>query len=286
MQDRRPPPLRRRHARGARRRGQSREGCGGAGGAEHEPDVRFSRGPRPRADRRGSVMRGIGRRLRSSFGIGSSRMAIRSQLAWYWRWMLNVLMMVVVGAVVWWLVQNSYRITGFDIEEVRHQIAALTAENAVMKHDLETAKVALADRDRQLQIEKAALKEDLGFLRNIMSSGTTPEGLGISNLKIERDVKPTEFRYRMLLTQGGQRKQDFKGKVQIVARIAKDGAASSLTFPDSSAGDAAGVFEFRFYQKVEGRFAIPEGATLKGVDVRVLAFPGGQVKMSRTVNQL
>ena len=248
-------------------------------------------------------MRGIGRRLRSTFGIGSSRMAIRSQLAWYWRWVLNVLMMVVVGAVVWWLVQNSYRITGFDIEEVRHQIAALTAENAVMKHDLETAKTTLADRDRQLQIEKAAqgelartvaqlqeenaaLKEDLGFLRNIMSSGTTPEGLGISNLKIERDGKPNEFRYRMLLTQGGQRKQDFKGKVQIVARVVKGDAASTLTFPDPSAGDAAGVFEFRFYQKLEGRFAIPEGATLKGVDVRVLAFPGGQVKMSRTVNQL
>jgi hypothetical protein len=248
-------------------------------------------------------MRGIGRRLRSTFGIGSSRMAIRSQLAWYWRWVLNVLMMVVVGGVVWWLVQNSYRITGFDIEEVRHQIAALTAENAVMKHDLETAKTTLADRDRQLQIEKAAqgelartvaqlqeenaaLKEDLGFLRNIMSSGTTPEGLGISNLKIERDGKPNEFRYRMLLTQGGQRKQDFKGKVQIVARVVKEGAASTLTFPDPSAGDATGVFEFRFYQKVEGRFAIPEGAALKGVDVRVLAFPGGQVKMSRTVNQL
>ena len=248
-------------------------------------------------------MRGIGRRLRSTFGIGSSRMAIRSQLAWYWRWVLNVLMMVVVGGVVWWLVQNSYRVTGFDIEEVRHRITALTAENAVMKHDLETAKSALADRDRQLQIEKAAqgelgrtvaqlqeenagLKEDLGFLRNIMSSGTTPEGLGMANLKIERDGKPNEFRYRMLLTQGGQRKQDFKGKVQVVARIAKDGAASTLTFPDPAAGDAAGVFEFRFYQKVEGRFAIPEGATLKGVDVRVLAFPGGQVKMTRTINQL
>jgi hypothetical protein len=248
-------------------------------------------------------MRGIGRRLRSSFGIGSSRMAIRSQLAWYWRWMLNVLMMVVVGAVVWWLVQNSYRITGFDIEEVRHQIATLTAENAVMKHDLETAKGALADRDRQLQIEKAvqgelgrtvaqlqeenaALKEDLGFLRNIMSSGTTPEGLSISNLKIERDGKPNEFRYRMLLTQGGQRKQDFKGRVQVVARVAKDNVVSSLTFPDPATGDAVGVFEFRFYQKVEGRFAIPEGATLKGVDIRVLALPGGQVKMTRTVNQL
>ena len=248
-------------------------------------------------------MRGIGRRLRSTFGIGSSRMAIRSQLAWYWRWLLNILMMVVVGAVVWWLVQNSYRITGFNMEEVRQQIAALGEENRILKHDFDAAKSTLTERDRQLQIEKAAqgelarsvaqlqeenaaLKEDLGFLRNIMSSGATPEGLGVSNLKVERDGKANEYRYRMLLTQGGQRKQDFKGKVQIVARVAKDGAVNTLTFPDPAAGEAAGAFEFRFYHKVEGRFAIPDGTTLKGVDVRVLALPGGQVKLSRTLNQL
>jgi len=245
----------------------------------------------------------LGRKLRSSFGIGSSRMAIRSQLAWYWRWLLNLLMMGAVAAVVWWLVQNSYRITGFNIEEVKQQIATLSDENRVMKRELEDAKGTLAERDRQLQIEKAAqgelarsvaqlqeenaaLKEDLGFLRNIMSSVATPEGLGVSNLKIERDGKPNEFRYRMLLTQGGQRKQDFKGRVQIVARVAKDGALNTMTFPDPAASEASGSFEFRFYQKVEGRFAIPDGATLKGVDVRVLALPGGQVKLSRTINQL
>jgi len=138
----------------------------------------------------------------------------------------------------------------------------------------------------QLQEENAALKEDLGFLRNIMSSGAAPEGIGVSNLKVERDGKPNEYRYRMLLTQGGQRKQDFKGRVQIVARVARDGAMSTLTFPDAAVPDAAGAFEFRFYHKVEGRFAIPEGTTLKGVDVRVLALPGGQVKLSRTINQL
>jgi DNA-binding transcriptional MerR regulator len=248
-------------------------------------------------------MRGLGRRIRSSFGIGSGRMAIRSQLAWYWRWMLNVLLMVLVGTVVWWLVQNSYRITGFNIEEVKEQLGKLTEENRVMKHDLESAKGTLIERDRQLQIEKAAqgelartvaqlqeenaaLKEDLGFLRNIMSSVATPEGIGVANLKVERDGKPNEYRYRMLLTQGGQRKQDFKGKVQIVARVAKDGNLSTVTFPDPSSGDAAGSFEFRFYQKVEGRFAIPDGTSLKGVDVRVLALPGGQVKLSRTINQL
>jgi hypothetical protein len=248
-------------------------------------------------------MRSIGRRIRSSFGIGSSRMAIRSQLAWYWRWTLNVLMMAVVAGIVWWVVQNSYRITGSDIEEVRQHITHLTEEDRTLRQDLDATKATLVERDRQLQIEKASqselartvaqlqdensgLKEDLGFLRNIMSSGTTPEGIALSNLKIERDGKANQFRYRMLLTQGGQRRQDFKGKVQIVARLDKDGAVTMATFPEAASGDAAGAVEFRFYQKIEGRFEIPDGSVLKSAEVRVLAMPGGQVKLSRTINQL
>ena len=246
-------------------------------------------------------MRGIGRRLRSSFGIGSSRMAIRSQLAWYWRWVLNVLMMVAVAGVVWWLVKNSYRITGFNVEEAREQIRTLGEDAGRAKRELETARVTLVERDRQLQIEKASqvelarnvaqlqeenasLKEDLGFLRKLMSSGATPEGIGVSDLKIEREGVSNEYRYRMLLTQGGQRKQDFKGKVQIVARVAEGPTTSTLTFPDPALPEAAGSFDFRFYYKVEGRFRVPPGAALKSVDVRVLAVPGGQVKLSRTIN--
>jgi len=244
---------------------------------------------------------GLGRRFRSSFGIGSSRMAIRSQLAWYWRWLLNLLMMAVVAGVVWWLVQNSYRITGFNVDEARQQIASLGEENAHLKRDLEASKATLVERDRQLQIEKASqtelarnvaqlqeenasIKEDLGFLRKLMSSGATPEGIGVSDLKIEREGRSNEYRYRMVLTQGGQRKQDFKGRVQVVARVAQGAATNTLTFPDPSLPEpSAGSFEFRFYQKVEGRFTIPEGAMLKGVDIRVLAVPGGQVKLSRTI---
>ena len=86
-------------------------------------------------------MRGIARRLRSSFGIGSSRMAIRSQLAWYWRWVLNLLMMGLVAAVVWWLVQNSYRITGFNVDEARAQIGSLGEENARLKRELDPSRL-------------------------------------------------------------------------------------------------------------------------------------------------
>lgn len=246
-------------------------------------------------------MRGIGRRIRSSFGLGSSRVSIRPQLAWYWRWLINLAAMGAVAGVVWWVVQNSYRITGFNAEEARQQLGALGEENRKMKAEIETARSSLIERERQLQIEKAAqtelarsvaqlqeenagLKEDLGFLRKLMSSGATPEGIGVSDLKVEREGTSSEYRYRMLLTQGGQRKQDFHGRVQLVARVAQGTSTNTLTFPDPALPETSGSFEFRFYHKVEGRFRIPEGAALKGVDVRVLAVPGGQVKLSRTIN--
>ena len=246
-------------------------------------------------------MRGIGRRIRSTFGIGSSRVAIRSQVAWYWRWLINVLTLGAVAGLVWWVVQNSYRVTGFNADEARQRIGVLESENQSMKGEIEAARASLTERDRQLQIEKASqtalarsvaqlqeenssLKEDLGFLRSLMSSGATPEGIGVSDLKVEREGTSAEYRYRMLLTQGGQRKQDFRGRVQLVARVAQGGANATLTFPDPALPETAGSFEFRFYHKVEGRFRVPDGATLKSVDVRVLAVPGGQVKLSRTIN--
>ena len=245
-------------------------------------------------------MRGLGRRLRSTFGIGSSRMAIRSQMAWHWRWLLNLLLMAIVAGVVWWLVQNSYRITGFNPEEARQRIDALAEENQKIRRELDAVRGNLVERERllqvdqaaqqelartvaQLQEENAALKEDLGFLRRVMGSGATPEGVSVSDLRVERDGTTNQYRYRMLLTQGGQRKQDFKGRVQLLARVAQGSGQSTLTFPDPDPGDA-GAFEFRFYHKVDGRFAIPEGAALRSVEVRVLAVPGGQVKLSRTLN--
>ena len=199
------------------------------------------------------------------------------------------------------MVQNSYRITGFDAQEARQQMQTLGEDNQRMKRELEVTRGSLTERDRQLQIEKAsqselarsvaqlqeenaAIKEDLSFLRRVMSSGATPEGIGVSDLKVERDGSSNEYRYRMLLTQGGQRKQDFVGRVQIVARVSQGSASNTLTFPDPALPEATGSFEFRFYRKVEGRFTVPDGSSLKSVDVRVLAVPGGQVKLSRTIN--
>ena len=246
-------------------------------------------------------MRGLGRRFRSSFGIGSSRMAIRTQLPWYWRWLANLLVIAAVAGLVWWIVQNSYRVTGFNADEARARLDVLERENQAMKGEIEVARTSLTERDPQLQIEKASqtalarsvaqlqeenasLKEDLGFLRRLMSSGATPEGVGVSDLKVEREGTSTEYRYRMLLTQGGQRKQDFRGPCRSLPGWRRATPITRSPSPIRRSPETTGSFEFRFYHKVEGRFRVPEGGTLKSVDVRVLAVPGGQVKLSRTIN--
>ena len=247
-------------------------------------------------------LRGAWRKIRAKIGIRSDRVAITSHLPWYVKFGGYGLMMGVAGAVAWYLVDTSYKITGFNREEATAQIAKLSADNQQFQREFDLTKIALNARESQLKIEKSAqselaknlaqiqeenasLKEDLAFLRNIMSSGNVPEGLTIANLKVEADALPNEFRYRMLLTQGGQRKQDFKGKVQVVARIQMGTQQSTVSFPtDAEVRSPGGELEFRYYQKVDGRFRIPQGGQLKSIQIRVLGLPGFEVRSQKSVN--
>jgi len=212
--------------------------------------------------------------------------------------------MGIAAAIAWVIVDNSYRITGFSREEAKSQIAALTTESTKLKQSYDSTKSSLNEKESQLKValaaqaeltknlsqlseENASLKEDIGFLRNVMSSGSVPEGLAIQNFKVEPDALPNEFRYRLLLTQGGQRAKDFKGKVQVIVRVQPSGAGPQtvLSFPnDAQLRAAGGEIEFRFYQKIDGRFRIPDGSTLKNVQVRVLSIPGYEVRSQRSLN--
>ena len=246
--------------------------------------------------------RGSWRKIRSRVGIRSQKVAIRQHVPWYVKFGGIGLMMGVAVAAAWWFIDNSYRITGFNRDEATQQIAALTTEKNRLQTNFDALKPQLNDLESQLKVEKASqaelaknltqlqdenssLKEDLGFLRNIMSTAKATEGVTISNLKVESDALPNEYRYRMLVTQGGQRKLDFKGKVQIIAKVQQGAQQIALSFPtDSELRAAGGELDFRYYQKVDGRFKIPEGTQLKNVQIRVLGLPGFDVKSQRSIN--
>lgn len=247
-------------------------------------------------------LRGSWRKIRSRVGIRADKVAIRSHVPWYIKAGGYGIALGIGGAIAWMVVDNSYRITGFNREEAKAQIALLTDENQKLKSQYDAAKTQASERDSQLKVEKSSmveltknlaqlqeenanLKEDIGFLRNVMSSGSVPEGLAISNFKVEPDALPNEHRYRLLLTQGGQRKQEFKGKIQLVIRYQLAGQLATQSVPtDAELKAPGGEIDFRYYQKVDGRFRIPEGAQLKAVQVRVLGLPGYDVRSQKLIN--
>lgn len=246
--------------------------------------------------------RGSWRKIRSRVGIRADRVAIRSHVPWYVKAGGYGVAMGIAAAIAWVVVDNSYRITGFNREEAKAKIAMLTQENQQLKTQYDAVKTQANERESQLKVEKSSmaeltknmaqlqeenanLKEDIGFLRNVMSSGSVPEGLAISNFKVEPDALPNEHRYRLLLTQGGQRKHEFKGKIQLVVRYQLAGQIATLSVPsDTELRAAGGELDFRYYQKIDGRFRIPEGAQLKAVQVRVLGLPGYEVRSQKSLN--
>ena len=68
-------------------------------------------------------LRGSWRKIRSKIGIRSEKMAIRTHTPWYIKFGGYGLMMGVAAAVAWYLVDNSYKITGFNREEATAEIA-------------------------------------------------------------------------------------------------------------------------------------------------------------------
>ena len=89
------------------------------------------------------------------------------------------------------------------------------------------------------------------------------------------------FRYRLLVQQSGRPAHDFAGTVALTINLQHDGRAAVLNLPDPalpSAGPAP--LAFRHYQRVEGTFAVPEGATVVSVLVRIES--GGQTRAQQT----
>lgn len=232
---------------------------------------------------------GISRRLRRHFGIAVRPAAVSTRWAWYWR----LLGATAVGAMSVALGLSLYdagrRFAGLDrdvyeseITELRAKVAQLSRESALLQ--------ALADAsDASLKIERAAqsqlaeqiktleqqnlgLKEDLAFFENLVPSAGRDERLTINGFRIAADAIPGEYRYRLLLLQGGtQAQRDFDGTVQLVVDIEQDGRTSVLTLPADKPGENQELrVHFKRFQRVEGSFRVNPDAKVRSVQVRVL----------------
>jgi len=143
----------------------------------------------------------------------------------------------------------------------------------------------LAGQMQALSDENALLKEDLALFQTLMTSGGGDAGSGITinRFRVRAEALPGEYRYQLLVVQARTRGKEFQGRLQFVVDLQKDGQQQVLTLPAQGEQRADYDLSFKFYQRVEGAFRVPESAKVTRVQVRVLEDGIEQPRSSQTV---
>jgi hypothetical protein len=234
-------------------------------------------------------------------------MAVRTHLSWPWRAVLGVALAAIVGGMWWWGFDFGQIFGGFNRKEVEGQLAALQVDVARLRAETtelrsrnswlaselamkEGSHSTLVKQVAELQGENSQLKEDLVFLQKLVADSNKQVGLSIQRLAVER-IRDDTYRYGMLVARGGNPKGDFEGTVVLQFTLlpaAGDGGAARpvvVTLPDEQPATASALkLNFKYYQRVEGSFRAPPGATLRAVTARAYETGQANPRATRTLN--
>jgi hypothetical protein len=123
---------------------------------------------------------------------------------------------------------------------------------------------------KMLEDENARLKGDLAFFESLLPMPANPKGVVIRSFRVQADSEPNSMRYRLLVQQSGRPERDFVGDVTLTVNLDDGGRPAVVQLPDPAMPSAGPVpLSFRHYQRLEGNFPVPAGATVRSVLVRV-----------------
>ncbi|GAB4116234.1 MAG: hypothetical protein Fur0026_03130 [Sideroxydans sp.] len=241
-------------------------------------------------------------RFKRRFSISAPRLAVRPHVPWYVRWAITLPFLLAVGFLVWWAYDAGMALAGFhrgeaeqEISRLREQVSVLEAQNAAQINQL-----AVQERQAQIQLaaagevqqqilalqeENARLREDLSFFQSLPLTAGRDAELSIHNVKLEPGTLPGEYHCRMLLVQGVQRRgRVFQGDLQIVVDGEQGGQKVVLQFPPPDSPEVAVQhLNFKYYQRVERIFRLPEGVQIDSVQIRVFEKGMQEPKIVQTV---
>jgi hypothetical protein len=142
----------------------------------------------------------------------------------------------------------------------------------------------VASQVKTLETENAKLKEDLAFFESLLPTNIGVQGITLQRFKAELGDS-NRLRYRLLVMQGQNPNgvHLFVGNLQLFVTVLQQGQTKIINFPAAGASDAANfALSFKYYQRLEGELTLPDGATVKTVQARVLE--KGQLRAQQAVN--
>lgn len=243
------------------------------------------------------------RKWRQRFGINAPRVAVRSHIPWYWRWVGLAVLLGVSAASAAWIYDAGRRFAGFDRGEALHELGMLKGSLEEAQAELarlramanaaesrvaieRTAQQNLAQQIRGLEQENARLREELATFESMLSAeARNIQSVSVYRFNVEPDILPGEYRYRLLLLTPTTRKErEFRGRMELVVNLTEGEHSAMMSFPEEGdAGAAAFKLGFKYFQRVEGIFRVSPKAKVESVQVRIYEAGGSQPRTTHSV---
>lgn len=239
------------------------------------------------------------RSLKRHFGISAPHMWVQAHVPWYWRWPLLLLLLGVGLALAGTLYETGARFAGFERVEAESERGRLAREVGQLRSENAKLRTALAESDRRLSVERATqvdlaksvnvlqeesakLKEDLMVFRKVKPIAGNSAEVSIHNSSVVRGNEG-EYRYQFLILRGSQRDRDFQGRVELVVNLLNEGQKSILIVPGGMGSNQPLRLNFKYYQRVEGKFRVPAKAIVNTVQVKIFDNEGAQPRFTQAV---
>jgi hypothetical protein len=246
-------------------------------------------------------MRGLGRKLRQTFGISAPRMAVRTHLSWRWKIPALFALLVLIVGMWWWGFDFGQFLGGFNRGEVAERQEKLQGEVAQFKDEngklraraaqLESdlnitrgSQATLSKQSVELQAENTQIKEELAFLQKLFSDTGKQGTISIQRLSAERE-RDDAYHYSLLVVRGGNPSDDFAGQLTLLAGVMSGGHLATVALPeDQPDASAALKLKFKYYQRIEGTIRVPPGSQLKTLQAKVLELGQPSPRATRSLN--
>ncbi|MGB2818188.1 MAG: DUF6776 family protein [Burkholderiaceae bacterium] len=233
-----------------------------------------------------------------NLSVSGPRVAVRTQLPWPLRALIGFVGLSLAVAAGFAIYENGRRFGGPDLGELRDELSRARSLLAQATAERDRQAAAAVSWENQLKVERSAqeqvrvqvklledenarLKGDLAFFESLLPMPANAKGVVIRSFRVQADGEPNSLRYRLLVQQSGRPARDFVGAVSLTVSLQQGGRPWVLQLPDPALPNAGPApLAFRHYQRVEGSFSIPAGATVRSVLVRIQA--DGETRAQQT----
>lgn len=219
----------------------------------------------------------------------------------HWPWPLRAIIvlfpLIVIGLLLWKNFSGTADVPppapepAPEVSVYEEQISELRKRNAMLESELamqQGLEAESREQTRSLTEENTQLKEELAYLQKLVADATAEAGVRIQDARIQAGAQKNEWRYRILLVQGGNPKEDFEGELRIAAYTAA--AERRLAAPEIRITDKDGnpqdpyALKFKYYERIENTFRVPEGQTLDRVEIRIYKTGAQEPLATRSVS--